>query len=110
MAVDWKGFIAVGAVALTLPSGAWAQWRDVSYNGVSPADYVYCNKQSDLDAFGAVAQDGDQAGADRLVSQGRCHVSSGMRVEVFQQNEYAVTFLSPSGRAFYTYTKFVRKR
>lgn len=38
MAVDWKGFIAVGAVALTLPSGAWAQWRDVSYNGVIPAD------------------------------------------------------------------------
>jgi hypothetical protein len=44
-----------------------------------------------------------------MVSDGKCRISSGMKVRVFQENEYAASFLSPSGKAFYTFKAWLKK-
>lgn len=99
----------IGVVLLACSTAAVAQWQDVSYSAVLKKDYIYCNSGGSLDDFGALAQDGDGQGANKMVSDGKCHISSGMKVNVFQENDYAVSFLSPSGKAFYTYKKFLKR-
>lgn len=98
------------SVALFICStSAFAQWQDVNYSAVVKKDYIYCDSQGKLDDFGAFAQDGDEDGANKMVSDGKCHVSKGLKVSVFQENEYAVCFLAPSGKAFYTYKAFIKR-
>ncbi len=44
-----------------------------------------------------------------MLDSGKCRISSGMRVEVFQEDrDFMVSFLSPSGKAFYTFKAFFR--
>ncbi len=88
---------------------AIAQWGDVEYNATLKKEYIYCDSQKSLDDFGAFAQDGDENSANKMVSDGKCRISSGMKIRVFQENEYAVTFLSPSGKAFYTFKAWLKK-
>ncbi|WP_350600769.1 hypothetical protein [Pseudomonas sp. 65/3-MNA-CIBAN-0223] len=88
---------------------ALAQWGDVEYNATLKKEYIYCGSQKSLDEFGAFAQDGDEDGANKMVSDGKCRISSGMKVRVFQENDYAASFLSPSGKAFYTYKKWLKR-
>ncbi|WP_070413947.1 hypothetical protein [Pseudomonas lundensis] len=99
--------VAVGMLGF---SGlAMAQWSDVEYTATLKKEYIYCASQSSLDEFGAFAQDGDEDGANKMVSDGKCRISSGMKVRVFQENDYAASFLSPSGKAFYTYKKWLKR-
>lgn len=88
---------------------ALAQWGDVEYNATLKKEYIYCASQKSLDEFGAFAQDGDEGGANKMVSDGKCRISSGMKVRVFQENEYAASFLSPSGKVFYTFKAWLKK-
>lgn len=96
------------ALVLMCSSTAAFAWKDVSYSAKLPANAVYCTSQSNLDEFAGYAQDGDGQGANRMVDAGDCRLSSGMTVNVFQENDYAVTFLSPSGKAFYTLTGYLK--
>ena len=100
----------ITALALLLcSSSVFAQWSDVSYAAVVKKDYIYCDSQGKLDDFGAFAQDGDEDGANKMISDGKCHISKGLKISVFQENEYAVCFLAPSGKAFYTYKAFIKR-
>lgn len=98
----------IGMLLVACCSTAMAEWRDVNYTATLPADYIYCTSGGNLDDFGAYAQDGDEAGANRMVSEGKCRISSGMTVNVFQEDERDVTFLAPSGKAFYTFKGFLQ--
>lgn len=93
---------SLAVAGLVISGAANAQWKDVEYNAFLKKDYIYCTSQGNLDEFGGFAQDGDNAGANRMIENGKCRVSSGMKIQVFQENDYAVTFLAPSGKAFYT--------
>ena len=102
-----RKIVAVGMLGF---SGlAMAQWSDVEYTATLKKEYIYCGSQKSLDEFGAFAQDGDEDGANKMVSDGKCRISSGMKVRVFQENDYAASFLSPSGKAFYTYKKWLKR-
>ncbi|WP_312965026.1 hypothetical protein [Stutzerimonas kunmingensis] len=100
--------LAVMALLLGMVANAFA-WQDVSYSRTLPSGAVYCTSQGNLEEFGGYAQDGDERGADRMLDSGKCRISSGMRVEVFQEDrDFMVSFLSPSGKAFYTFKAFFR--
>ncbi|MEA9996201.1 hypothetical protein QN382_12175 [Pseudomonas sp. 10B1] len=102
-----RNIFAVGLLGF---SGlAMAQWGDVEYNATLKKEYIYCGSQRALDDFGSFAQDGDEDGANKMVSDGKCRISSGMKIRVFQENDYAASFLSPSGKAFYTYKKWLKR-
>ncbi|HAQ88746.1 MAG TPA: hypothetical protein DCR78_20225 [Pseudomonas sp.] len=99
--------LAVIAVLSGLVANANA-WEDVNYTRMLPSGAVYCTSQGKLEEFGGYAQDGDERGADRMIESGSCRISSGMKVQVFQEdNGFLVTFLSPSGKAFYTFKAFL---
>lgn len=102
----WKRLIAVGMVLAA--TNAYA-WEDVEYVGTLASGAVYCKSQGKLEDFGAYAQDGDQAGADRMVQSGDCIIAQRpMQVTVFQEHRgFMSNFLSPSGKAFYTFTPFI---
>lgn len=100
--------IALGAAILAMTSSAFA-WQDVSYTRNLPSGAVYCTSQGNLEEFGGYAQDGDERGANRMIENGKCRMSSGMRVQVFQEDDdFLVNFLSPSGKGFYTFKAFLR--
>lgn len=93
---------------LSVSSSAFA-WQDVSKTATLPSGAVYCTSQGNLEDFAAFALDGDEAGATRLVSQGKCTVlRSNMSVAVFQENDDFANFLSPSGKALYTLKGYLR--
>ncbi|MHD0051801.1 hypothetical protein ACQX37_12015 [Corynebacterium diphtheriae] len=48
---------------------------DVEYNATLKKEYIYCGSQKSLDEFGAFAQDGDEDGANKMVSDGKCRIS-----------------------------------
>lgn len=100
---------SAAVVLMCSSSMAFAEWRDVEYSATLPADAVYCTSQSNLEEFAGFAQDGDNQGANRMISEGDCRVSTGMKIQVFQENEFASSFLSPSGKAFNTLTGFIEK-
>lgn len=94
------------ALAVIMAStGAQAKWEDVEYAGSLPAEAVYCDGQGELDDFTAFVQDQDMQGAMAMIQSGDCAMtSSTMKIQVFQEEaarEY-ITFLAPSGKAFYT--------
>lgn len=101
-----KTLVLAGLMVL---SGSALAWKDVEYRATLKKDYIYCTSQGRLDEFGEFAQDGDEAGANRMISEGKCRMSSGMKIQVFQENDYAVTFLAPSGKAFYTLKGWLAK-
>lgn len=102
-----RNIVAVGVFCF---SGiAVAQWGDVEYSATLKKEYIYCGSQESLDEFGAFAQDGDADGANKMVRDGKCRISSGMKVRVFQENDYAANFFSPSGKTFYTYKAWLKK-
>ncbi len=44
-----------------------------------------------------------------MIKEGKCSVSSGMKVEVFmERGNSMVNFLSPSGKPFYTFKLFFK--
>jgi hypothetical protein len=98
-------FIALLAISVS----ASAQWEDVSYNASLPEDSVYCKGQGALNDMMDFVQDGDNDSAMKLISGGACHVSSGMAVQVFQEDsDTFVSFLSPSGKAFHTLKAYLK--
>lgn len=99
-------WISMGFVVF---SGAAFGWHDVSKTSTVPADAVYCTSQSNLEDFAGYAMDGDGAGANRMVSQGKCTVAqSNIRVSVFQENDDFANFIAPSGKAFYTLKGYLK--
>jgi hypothetical protein len=98
------------AVTSQVPGAkASAQWEDVSYNASLPGDSVYCKGQGALNDMTGFVQDGDNISAMKLISDGDCHISGGMRVRVFQEKGDAfVSFLSPSGKAFTTLKAYLK--
>lgn len=83
-------------------------WEDVDYTGTLATGAVYCTSESNLMDFGAYAQDGDEAGADRMISGGDCIIAQRpMQAMVIQEVENLACFLSPSGKPFYTFKQFI---
>lgn len=97
--------IIMAAVLLGITTGAQAEWKDVEYSASLPANAVYCDGLGTFKDFVAFIQDGDEAGASRMIDSGDCAATSKvMQIHVFQEDgsQGAITFLSPSGKAFYT--------
>ena len=102
--------IAVAAL-LGISSSAFAEWNDVNYSASLPADAVYCDGLGSFEEFTSFVQDGDNAGAMRMIASGDCAMTSkAMNVQVFQEESVQefVTFLSPSGKAFYTLKGYLK--
>lgn len=103
--------MAVGMVAGAVMTATQAQaWEDVEYTGTLVTGAVYCKSQGKLEDFGEYAQDGDEAGADRMVRSGDCTIAQKpMRVNVFQEDGgFMSCFLSPSGKVFYTFKQLIK--
>ncbi len=105
-----KGMLKnVMAVGMMLAATQALAWEDVNYSGTLQEGAVYCTGEGELEEFGAFAQDGDEAGANRMLESGDCTVAARpMQVNVFQEyNGQLSCFLSPSGKAFYTFRAFI---
>ena len=101
--------ISITFSVLFMVSAAQAQWREVNYAGTLRANMPYCASQKDLERMVDYVIDGDDRQLNRLIDSGKCRVSArDLRVEVFQQNESFVTFLTPSGNVFRTLTSFLK--
>jgi hypothetical protein len=100
--------LITGLALMACCSAALAEWRDVGYSATLPAQMPYCISIGDLEEMIGYIQDGDDRGLNRMVEKGDCRVSSGMTVNVFQENEYAAAFLAPSGKVFRTLTSFLK--
>jgi len=100
--------LITGLMLMAGCSAAMAEWRDVDYSATLPAQMPYCVGNGDLEEMIGYIQDGDDRGLNRLIDDGDCRISSGMTVSVFQENEYAVSFLAPSGKAYRTLTSFLK--
>ena len=97
-------------LTILLASAAQAQgWVDVDRTGIIARGGVYCTSEQHLMSFGEYAQDGDAAGADRMVSEGKCVITqSPIEANVIQENDYLATFISPSGKAFWTFKQLIQ--
>lgn len=102
----WKKvscLVMVGVVAQSAHA-----WEDVDYTGTLSKGAVYCTSESNLMDFGEYAQDGDEAGADRMISGGDCIIAQRpIQATVIQEADILACFLSPSGKAFYTFKNFI---
>ena len=88
------------------PDNPIPTWQDVNYARTLPSGALYCTSQGNLEKIHAYAQDGAEGGAGRMFKEGKCSVSSGMKIEVFMERGSMVNFLSPSGKTFYTFKLF----
>lgn len=101
----------VFALAVMVAStAAHADWKDVAYTATLPAEAVYCDGLGNLEDFTGYVADQDTQGAMRMIAAGDCAMTSNnMKIQVFQEEtvEEFITFLSPSGKAFYTLKGYV---
>ncbi|OEC44944.1 hypothetical protein A7D27_06380 [Pseudomonas sp. 1D4] len=97
------------AVGMVLAASQAFAWEDVEYAGTLATGAVYCKSQGKLEDFGAYAQDGDEAGADRMVAAGDCVIAQRpLQVSVFQEHDgFLSNFMTPSGKVFYTFKQFI---
>lgn len=103
--------VVAGLVAGLAAGNAQAEWVDVSYTATLPKESVYCVGQKNLRNFIGYVQDQDQRSAMRMISTGDCRLTDGpLKVGVFQEEKVdeLVTFMTPSGKAFYTLKGYLK--
>ncbi|USR38359.1 hypothetical protein L1F06_017005 [Ectopseudomonas hydrolytica] len=103
--------VVAGLVAGLAAGSAQAEWVDVSYTATLPNEAVYCEGQKNLRSFIGYVQDQDERGAMRMISTGDCRMTNGpLKISVFQEekDDELITFLTPSGKAFYTLKGYVK--
>lgn len=104
-----RKLVALGALVLTVGTVQAQGWVDVDRTGVISRGGIYCTSEENLLGFGAYAKDGDAAGADRMVAEGKCMIiQNSMRATVIQENDFLASFISPSGKAFWTFKEMIK--
>lgn len=100
------------ALAVIVAStSAHAAWKDVAYTATLPAEAVYCEGLGNMEDFTAFVADQDTQGAMRMIAAGDCAMTTkAMKIQVFQEEpeEEFISFLSPSGKAFYSLKGYVK--
>ena len=95
--------VALLSALIITPFGfASADDEDVNYQARIKKGAAYCESLGDLKDLMEYAQDGDQSSMRRMLQDGTCSQSNGMRVRIFIQDEQVVAFETPSGNAFFT--------
>lgn len=94
-----KTIVGVSLILTT----AYVTAADVDKPGKLVKGTPYCTSIGNLEDFSEYIIDGDQAGASRMVDQGKCSIASkNMNVRVFIEEKSRVAFMSPSGKALWT--------